>query len=80
METLATYTNRDGDREVVLVVADGSDAPFSLMDTPADRVGPGTWFLLDCHETRKAATDAANDHAAAAVAFGSYEAYAPRAF
>ena len=78
-ETLVRYRNRDGDRQVLLTLADGDLNPFSLSDAPAEYGAPGVYFLLDSYATREAAQEAAEAHADAAVELGTYEARALRA-
>ncbi len=73
METLTRYRNQDGERAVVLTIVDGVDCPYALTDSPADDRWPGTHFLLECYATREEAQEAAEQHADACVAEGTYE-------
>ena len=73
METLTRYRNQDGDRGVVLTVVEGVEHPYSLTDRPADDRWAGTHFLLDSYATREEAQEAAEQHAEACVAEGTYE-------
>ena len=78
METLIRYANRDGDRQVTLLVVDSDPLAYSLTDEPYPTNSPGASFLLDRHPTREAAQEAAEEHAAAAIELGTYEARALR--
>ncbi len=73
METLTRYRNEDGDRAVVLTVVDGTDRPYALTDKPDGDAWAGTQFLLDSYASREEAQEAAEQHADACVAEGTYE-------
>ena len=78
MQTLTLYSNRDGDRQVVVVVLHDDELPYTLSDTPAEYGAPGVYFDLDSHATLAEAQEAAEAHADAAVELGTYEARALR--
>lgn len=77
MQTLTRYTNRDGNREVILTTDDDPQARFTLTDAPPGAfAAPGTYFLLSSYATREDAQEAAEQHADLAAELGTYEAVA----